>query len=90
MLGDKEARISLTDNNKQPLSTTYKLIITVLQSPFGDMSNDNVKALNATGNQTLNDTVQITNSDKLKIDEISSTGNLRICFEKKLDLKDKA
>eukprot|EP00347_Sterkiella_histriomuscorum_P008710 403344047 len=46
-LGDIEMIITLSDNHKpQPKSTKYRMTITFMQSPFGQMKNDYVNQVN--------------------------------------------
>ena len=71
-LGDIECIVTLTDTNKNPLRTNYKLIISILQSPFGPMDNSNVQTLDH--NKTNNTgpiKLQVQNSNQLSIDEIT-------------------
>eukprot|EP00347_Sterkiella_histriomuscorum_P019648 403340819 len=85
-LGDIEMIVTLSDNHKPyPKSTKYRMTITFLQSPFGQMQNDYVNQVNVSSQEKP--LIYSFNSNKgIKIQSISPDGKVKINFEKKLDL----
>eukprot|EP00347_Sterkiella_histriomuscorum_P009894 403339465 len=78
-LGDQDIMIILTDDNINPLSTKYRIIVKVLQSDLVQMNNTDVVKSN------LSDIISIQDTSKFKIQQISPTGLISIKFEKLLN-----
>eukprot|EP00347_Sterkiella_histriomuscorum_P009385 403341412 len=78
-LGDQDITIILTDNNINPLSTKYRIIVTVLQSDLIQMNNTDVVKSN------LSDIISIQDTSKFKVQQITPTGLVTIKFEKPLN-----
>eukprot|EP00347_Sterkiella_histriomuscorum_P008247 403345817 len=78
-LGDQDITVILTDNNINPLSTKYRIIVTVLQSDLIQMNNTDVVKSN------LSDIVSIQDTSKFKVQQITPTGLVTIKFEKSLN-----
>eukprot|EP00347_Sterkiella_histriomuscorum_P006786 403351437 len=73
-LGDIDMIISLTDNHQpNPKTTKYRLTVSIMQSPFGQMSNDYVQQVNVS--QSTKPQVFSFNSDQgVKVQAISPDG----------------
>eukprot|EP00347_Sterkiella_histriomuscorum_P003787 403362941 len=78
-LGEQDITIILTDNNINPLSTKYRIIVTVLQSDLVQMNNTDVVKSN------LSDIISIQDTSKFKVQQITPTGLVTIKFEKALN-----
>eukprot|EP00347_Sterkiella_histriomuscorum_P009055 403342698 len=83
-LGEQDIAIILTDNNINPLSTKYRIIVTVLQSDLIQMNNTDVVKSN------LSDVISIQDTSKFKVQQISPTGLVTIKFEKPLNATDES
>eukprot|EP00347_Sterkiella_histriomuscorum_P020370 403338070 len=85
-LGDIEMIITLSDNHKpQPKSTKYRMTITFMQSPFGQMQNGNVNQVNvSTHGKPL--IYSFDSSKEIRVQSITPDGKVVINFEKQLDL----
>eukprot|EP00347_Sterkiella_histriomuscorum_P013630 403363984 len=85
-LGDIEMIISLTDDHKPtPKTTKYRLTVSIMQSPFGQMQNDYVQQVNVSS--STKPQVFSFNSDQgVKVQAISPEGIVKINFEKSLNL----
>ena len=77
-LGDIELIITLTDNNKMPKSSNYRLIVTVLPSDLIDMENTNVQKNNETNFEST--LIGTNNTDKFKVSPVSPTGEVQFTF----------
>eukprot|EP00347_Sterkiella_histriomuscorum_P014114 403362118 len=74
-LGEQDIMIILTDNNIKPLSTKYRITVTVLQSNLIVMNNTDVVKSN------LSDFISIQDNSKFKVQQITPTGLVTIKFE---------
>eukprot|EP00347_Sterkiella_histriomuscorum_P016821 403351726 len=85
-LGDKEMIISLTDDHKPtPKTTKYRLTVSIMQSPFGQMQNEYIREMNVSS--TTKPIVFSFNSEQgVKVQAISPEGIVKINFEKSLNL----